>query len=401
MKKFFFSLLGIYIICFSLSCRKKDADDCPNCPKVLSLKPSSGKKGDTIIISGKNFSSVLSENIVTFNGVTVDPSSMLSGNTERLKVLVPPHCGTGSVEVKLDDELYSENGAMFTYNFETKVSVYAGISGTPGVTTNGNTFATTRFTTPTQVAVDPSSNVYVMDIGNVNIVKLDASKGVNTILSDKTSQVNNPCALAVDENSIVYVSNYETTGGKSTIYKYTPGSTFPTFYCSDFDTGRKHVSLSYEGAGKFYIGRVTTNLSLILPDITHYTPANGNQHFTSDAGNVVCYKNGFVYQINSIVASKLYQTEFSKYNAKDTVETVLIDSNGGLNMSLGLVADNEGNIYISDTENSRILKYSSTGVVTTLISTGLNKPQGIAIDKIGNIYVADTGNNCIKKITFD
>ena len=402
MKKLVIILLGIYTVCFSVSCRKKETDDCPNCPKVDELKPASGKKGDTIVIIGRNFSEVLNENIVMFNGTIVPASLMISGNATKLKVLVPPKCGTGSVEVKRDDELYSENGPIFTYKPETVVSVFAGSStGTSGNTATGVTLANTRFNAPTQVAVDPSNNIYVLAAGNTKIVKLDVTTGQSKVLSDGSSQVSNPTALAVDENSIVYVSSYEPTGMKSTIFKYTPGSSFPTFYCNDFEAGRKHVSLSPEGSGKFYIGRVTTNLSIVLPDITYYTPANGHKDFTGDAGNVIYYKNGTVYQLNSIVAMKIYQTEFSKYNVKDTVETVLIDNLGGLNMSLGLVVDDGGNAYISDTENNRILKYSSSGAVTTLISTGLNKPQGIAMDKLGNIYVADTGNNCIKKIIFD
>lgn len=396
------TLIAIYTICFSLSCKKKDKDECPFCPKVNSLMPSSGKKGDTVLINGKNFSSIITENQVTFNGTLVSPSKMISGTTTQLKVLVPGKCGTGPVEVRLDNELYSENGPTFTYQADTKVSVFAGSStGVSGNTINGTTFANARFKGPMQLATDYLNNIYVLDTGNLKVCKLDISTGATNVLFDNTSQVTNPSAIAVDENSVVYVSNYSTSGGQSTIYRYTPGSSFPTIYSTDPASGRKHVSLSPEGNGKFYIGRVTTNLSLVLPDIVHYTPTNGFQDFTGNAGNVIQYKNGTIYQINSIIAMKIYQTEFSKYKIADTTETVLINNTGGLNMSLGLVVDDAGNAYISDTQNNRILKYSAAGVVSVLVSTGLNRPQGIAMDKLGNLYVADTGNHCIKKISFD
>lgn len=400
MNRISITLITAFLICFSLSCRKKDKDECPFCPKVNSLMPASGKKGDTILINGKNFSNVLHENIVTFNGMLVNPAMMISGTTTQLKVLVPAKCGTGPVEVKIDDELFSENGPTFTYQSETKVSVFAGSSaGISGNTISGTTFSNTRFKGPMQVATDYLNNIYVLDTGNVKVSKLDISTGLTTVLFDNTSQVTNPTAFAVDENNVVYASSFNT--GQSTIYRYTPGASFPTFYASDPATGKKHVSISCEGNGKFYIGRVTTNLSLVLPDIVHYTPANGFQDFTGGAGNAICYKNGYIYQLNSIIAMKIYQTEFSKYKITDTTETVLINNTGGLNMSTGVVVDDAGNAYISDTDNNRILKCSSAGVVSVLLATGLNRPQGIAMDKLGNLYLADTGNHCIKKIVFD
>jgi hypothetical protein len=400
MKKVAIVVVGIFITCFFITCRKKDKDECPACPEIDALSPATGKKGDTVLISGSNFSAVLKNNIVKFNGTAVAPGNMISGSTTQLKVLVPAKCGTGPVTVTLDDELYSDNGPVFTYNYATVVSIFAGSPiGISGNTAGGTTFLKTLFNAPTQVAVDASNNVYVLDDGNKTIRKLNITTGLDAVLSNSSSQVSNPCALAVDENYVVYASSYNTTSQRSTVYKYTPGSSSPVIYFSDFDTGKKHLSLTCEGNGQFYIGRITANLSLYLPDINHYS-TKGNEPFADGAGNVVFYKNGYVYQINSIVASMIYQTEFSKYSVKDTVETPLINAAGGLNMSLGLVVDDEGNAYISDTQNNRILKYSSTGVVTELL-TGLSAPQGLAMDKLGNIYVAETGKNCIKKINFD
>lgn len=404
MRKIIFTIISIYLICYSVSCKKKEKDECPACPKVNSLAPANGKKGDTILINGKNFSSVLSANIVSFNGILVSPSAMISGSTTQLKVLVPAKCGTGPVEVKLDDELFSEGGPIFTYQSETVVSVFAGSStGIAGNTITGTTFANTRFKGPSQIATDALNNVYVLDTGNVKVAKLDVSSGLTTVFLDNTSQINNPTALAVDENNVVYVSNYLASGSsQSTIYRYTPGSSSPTVYAADLQPGRKHVSLSPEGNGKFYVGRVATNMLPSFPEMAHYTLSNGFERFSDDAvGNVLAYKNESVYAISHIISKNLYLTELTKYNVKDTSKTVLINNAGGLNMSLGLVVDGAGNVYISDTNNNRIIKYSSTGVISTVVAAGLNKPQGIAMDKLGNIYVADTGNHCIKKISFD
>jgi sugar lactone lactonase YvrE len=75
--------------------------------------------------------------------------------------------------------------------------------------------------------------------------------------------------------------------------------------------------------------------------------------------------------------------------------------------------DAAGNLYVADTGNHTIRKFSSSGLVITLAgspgmsgtndgagsSARFNQPQGLAVDAGGNVYVADTGNETIRKIT--
>ncbi|MDB6065488.1 MAG: hypothetical protein JWR26_1696 [Pedosphaera sp.] len=76
--------------------------------------------------------------------------------------------------------------------------------------------------------------------------------------------------------------------------------------------------------------------------------------------------------------------------------TALVSSN--LNQLLGVAMDGAGNVYIADTGNKAIKKWTPTdNSMTTLVSSGLNQPRGVAVDGAGNVYIADTFNSAIKK----
>ncbi len=81
---------------------------------------------------------------------------------------------------------------------------------------------------------------------------------------------------------------------------------------------------------------------------------------------------------------------------------------------MGIVADNDGNVFISDWIHDRICKITPDGKATTIAGSGepgsndgtgtvaaFYLPEGIALDDKGNLYLADTYNNMIRKITKD
>lgn len=78
--------------------------------------------------------------------------------------------------------------------------------------------------------------------------------------------------------------------------------------------------------------------------------------------------------------------------------------NGQFNAPRGIAINAFGDVYVSDSKNSRIQKFNNAG---TFISSWdgsaaggkLLYPQGIAIAKDGSVYIADAGNHCIKKYT--
>jgi len=75
-----------------------------NQPYISSFSPMSGVAGDVVIISGIDFSSILSNNTVSFNGVN---ASVTEATANSLTVLVPEGANTGKISIESGCNLVS------------------------------------------------------------------------------------------------------------------------------------------------------------------------------------------------------------------------------------------------------------------------------------------------------
>ena len=80
---------------------------------------------------------------------------------------------------------------------------------------------------------------------------------------------------------------------------------------------------------------------------------------------------------------------------------------GQFNSPTGVAVDSADNVYIADKNNSRIQKYTSTGVFSLTWGTSgtgaeqFNGPAGVAVDSDSNVYVTDQLNYRIQKFDSD
>ena len=101
-------------------------------------------------------------------------------------------------------------------------------------------------------------------------------------------------------------------------------------------------------------------------------------------------------------------TQFSGDGGPATASTVYI-----LGMHNGLAVDAAGNLFIADDGHHRIRKVDPKGIITTVAGNGsqnysgdgvaatktsLYRPTGVAVDAAGNLYIADTNNYRIRKV---
>lgn len=85
----------------------------------------------------------------------------------------------------------------------------------------------------------------------------------------------------------------------------------------------------------------------------------------------------------------------------------------GLSVPEGIVFDAQGNLYITDSYNSRVRKVDKAGIITTVAGNGVRdyqgdgkkatkasliEPYGIAFDAEGNLYIADAGSACVRRV---
>ncbi len=281
-----------------------------------------------------------------------------------------------------------------------------------------------QFHYPSGVALDSIGNIYVGDQNNHRIRKITPGGVVSTlagtgIKADGTAggdfmdgegnvaQFNKPRGVAVDGVGNVYVVDSENHRIRRLIIESptldpictngTP-STAKVFFANT----EKCVSCN---SGFDLNGEICGGLD---PICTNGTPSTVKVP-TANTEKCVSCDDYYTFKSNETCAPVIVET----FAGTGTAGFM----NGAGNVAqfyypIGVEVDGSGFVYVVDTDNQRIRKITSMGVVTTLAGTGtdgsmdgagnvaqFNYPRGGAIDSSGNVYVADTYNQRIRKIT--
>ena len=251
-----------------------------------------------------------------------------------------------------------------------------------------------RFYYPTDVAVDAAGNVYVADKFNHRIRKISTDGVVSTIAGTGMSgggrgghgdgeapsaQFKTPTGVAVDAAGNVYVAD----SGNHRIRMISNGQ----------------VS-TIAGSGSITIGAHVDGLATTVARFNYpYDLA------LDAAGNI------YVADYTSSRIRKIAPRAVGESDRK--VSTI---TSGGeavaFNTPTGVALDAEGNLYVAESNNEQIRKFTPEPEGVSILAGGLRgsddgvgaaakffSPVGVAVDAEGNVYVGDSSNNLIRKIT--
>ena len=276
----------------------------------------------------------------------------------------------GSGNVYIAD---TDNNRIRKVDSSGNVSTFAG-SGGSGYGGDGGAATAARMTSPREVAVDSSGNVYIADFSNRRIRKVDSSGTITTFAGDgrwgfsgdggsaTSSMIRDAYGVAVDGSDNVYIADADNdrirkVDASSNIISTVAGGGF-----------------GFGGDG----GAATSSYMNQPRDVA--ADASGNIY-------IVDYNNN---RIRKVDASSNIISTFAGSGDRGFSGDGGAATSSAMLLPQGVAVDGSGNVYIADTGNSRIRKVDSAGIISTILAApAIYYPSSVAVDGSDNVYVAE------------
>jgi len=255
--------------------------------------------------------------------------------------------------------------AEYAHVLANIITTVAG-NGARGPAGDGGAATSAQLNNPYGIAFDSSGNLYIADLDNQRIRKVDPSGNITTVAGNGTrgpagdggaatsAQLNNPTNIALDSSGNLYIADEQNNRVRKV----------------DASTGNISTFAGTGTATSTGDGSAATSATLNKPIGVAF--GGGNLYIAENSG-----------------------ARIRKVDPSGIISTVVAS---GLNAPGGIAIDNSGNLYIADRSNHRIQKVATSGTISTVGVTGLNYPNGVAVDSDGNLYIADRNNRRIRKV---
>ncbi|MFZ6654071.1 hypothetical protein [Undibacterium sp. TJN19] len=343
------------------------------------------------------------------------------------------------------NNLYIADVANSTIRKITPEGQVSTVAGSPGqfAWADGQG-ASAKFNRPMGITINAAGELFVTDMINYCIRKISPNGVVSTIagqpgkqgLRDGTgiqAQFGVAKDIAVDADGVLYVADESNnairkianTGAVSTLSVVVePGK----FNQEEVPSLNEPGGLVIDRAGNLY---VTQGAILRLIDKNGKTSVIAGQHkaghldgrgseaLFSKMGKPALDAAGNIFVADDSFIRKITKQGDVSTIAGQNLKGGYVDGAGAdarFNLPFGLVADKQGNLYVSDRGNFLIRKISPLGIVSTV--AGIPGPAGqghedgevrsakfdglsdMALDDQGSLYVVEVGNRDIRKIDF-
>jgi DNA-binding beta-propeller fold protein YncE len=248
-----------------------------------------------------------------------------------------------------------------------------------------------------------SGYLYVADTGNNRIQKFDRNgKSILMWSSAGSNGIITPDGLAVDSNGHTYAAD---TRNNQIQKFYSNGTYIMSHGGAEYPFFKEPSGVALDFSDSYvYVTNSVNSIDIYYSNLTWIKTISSS---LSSAQGVAVYKLGNVYVVDSgnNRIQKFTPLGGFKYTSPKTWGSAG-NGKGQFEHPSGVAVDQSGNVYVVDSGNNRIQKSDSNGNFITMWGSGgsdkgeFNHPYGIAVDPSGTIYVTDLGNSRIELFSY-
>ena len=265
------------------------------------------------------------------------------------------------------------------------------------------------FSSPADVAVDGSGNVFLADAGNGHVKEMMAVNGsipATPVIRSLGSGFGPIDGIAVDGSGNVFVADINNNAVKEIVAVdgSIPDSPVIRTLGSGFNSP---FGVAVDGSGDVFVaGNADMKVTEIVA-VNGSIPASPTLRVLGSGFNyplgvaVDAYGNVFVGDWGNKALKEIVAVN-GTIPASPTIRTWT----GGFMVPLGIAVDPLGNVFIADAYDNAVEEMLAVNgslpaspVIVTL-GGGFAYPTGVVVDPIGNVFVADFDNNAVKELPY-
>jgi len=299
-----------------------------------------------------------------------------------------------AVTIDLNGNLYVADSSTVVRKY-TAIGAWVNAAGTgdPGFYGDGGAATAAQLTEPLALAADLNGNLYIAD--GVRTRQVDTLGKIHTIAGDNyTQHIGDGAGAAAAELYQPWAVWLDGAGNLQIA-----------------DTGTQRVRRVSAGTIATVAGTgVAAPGGEAVPAAT--SPLDYPMGVAVDAGGNVWIAETHAHRIRQVAAGGLIRTAMGT-GAAGVGPEGMPPGQTQLRGPRGLCLDRAGTLYVADTANQRVLRWTPGGVVETAAGNGspgaagdggsarlaqLSQPSACATDDFGNLFIADTYNHRIRKV---